>query len=140
MTMARISSLLLLLAFVPACATRTLEITSDPPGATVYLNDQEIGRTPVAATFTHYGTYDVLLVKEGCEPLRVPARARPPVYEVPPLDLPAAAVGARTRIRWHFTLQPALESTLPPETLEADLVRRAGELRNAARPGESAPK
>jgi hypothetical protein len=125
---------------LPACAARTLEITSDPPGATVYVNDQEIGRTPVKASFTHYGTYDVLLFKDGYEPLRTRARARTPIYEIPPLDLLASAAGARTTIRWHFTLRPAIEASLAPEVLEAELLGRARALREEARRADTPPK
>lgn len=50
------------------CVERTISITSDPSGALVFLNDEEIGRTPCEASFLHYGTYDVRIVKDGYEP------------------------------------------------------------------------
>ncbi|MDX2132141.1 MAG: PEGA domain-containing protein [Planctomycetota bacterium] len=119
------------------CMRRTIVVTSDPPGATVVLSDVEVGRTPVEAEFLYYGTYDVLLTKDGFEPLRTAARASPPVYDIPPLDLPASAVpGARSTIRWHFTLEPALESRLPKAELEAGVLDRARALRSA----EPAPR
>ncbi len=47
------------------CVERTITITSDPPYALVWLNDEEIGRTPVTVPFTFYGKYDVRLIHEG---------------------------------------------------------------------------
>ncbi|MFB3120043.1 MAG: PEGA domain-containing protein [Stenotrophomonas maltophilia] len=40
-------------------------ITSEPPGALVWLNDREIGRTPVDVDFEFYGRYDVRLHLPG---------------------------------------------------------------------------
>ncbi|MFO0833017.1 MAG: PEGA domain-containing protein [Phycisphaerales bacterium] len=112
------------------CATRTIEVTSDPPGATVVANDVELGRTPLSADFTYYGSYDVLVTKPGYEPLRTVATARAPFYEYPPVDLAAAPVSPHTTIYWHFTLSPSLESTQPKEQLESDLITRARALRD----------
>ncbi len=118
-----------LAALLGACRSKQVVITSDPPGATVLLNDVEVGRTPTTAGFTYYGEYDVLLTLEGHEPLRTSARANAPVYDWPPLDLVTAPIPGETTIRWHFTLQPALETTRTPEQLEEELLGRARELR-----------
>ncbi len=116
-------------ALLGGCRSKQVVITSNPPGATVMLNDVEVGRTPTTAGFTHYGVYDVLLTLEGYEPLRTEARASAPVYDWPPLDLVTAPIPGETTIRWHFTLQPALETTLTPDELEAQLLGRARDLR-----------
>ena len=44
---------------------RTLQIESNPPGALVHLNGEEVGRTPMRKAFVWYGTYDVQLRKDG---------------------------------------------------------------------------
>jgi len=49
------------LACLTGCVERKLTIVTDPPGALVYLNDQEIGRSPVSTPFLWYGDYDVRL-------------------------------------------------------------------------------
>ncbi len=113
------------------CSTRTLEVTSDPPGATVVANDVELGRTPLSADFTYYGSYDVLVTKPGYEPLRTTTSANAPFYEYPPLDLAAAPARPHTTIRWHFVLTPAAEVTTDKETLERDLLDRARALRES---------
>jgi hypothetical protein len=108
------------------CMDRRLTVTSDPPGALVWLNDTEIGRTPVQTRFTWYGRYDVQLRLEGYETIITSRRARMPLYEIPPLDLPASALPIPREVHWHFELAPS-----PPETpqSEAELVERARELR-----------
>ncbi len=68
------------------CVRRTMRITSEPPNALVFLNDQEVGRTEVATDFLWYGDYDVVLRKEGYETLKTNWEVKPPWYQVPPLD------------------------------------------------------
>ena len=62
-------------------------INSNPPGATVWINDREVGTTPVATHFPFYGTHEIRLAKDGYETLTVQQPVRPPWYEIPPLDL-----------------------------------------------------
>ena len=47
------------------CVRRTIRITTEPPNALVFLNDQEIGRSEVATDFLWYGDYDVIIRKKG---------------------------------------------------------------------------
>ena len=117
------------------CMSRRVVVTSTPPGATVYANDVELGRTPLEAQFTYYGSYDVLVQLDGFEPLRTKAKATAPVYEYPPLDLAASAVpGAEHVVRWHFNLEPALETRQSPQELEAGLMERARGVRAQVEP------
>ena len=55
-------------------------------GAMVYVNKQPVGRTPVTASFTHYGTMEFTLVKEGYEPLTEYRKIRAPWYQWPGID------------------------------------------------------
>jgi PEGA domain len=122
--------ILVALVLLPACASRRVDITSEPPGALVFLNDTEIGTTPCSAEFRFYGSYDVRLEKTGFEPLRTRADASAPIYEYPPLDLAAEAspIPVSTTIRWHFTLTPSLEKTQSEADLEQGLIERAKEM------------
>ena len=126
MKVARVAWLLVLLMLViPAgCLERRVSIESDPPGATVIVNDVELGRTPLEAGFTHYGVYDVRVEKEGFEPLRTTARARTPLHEYPPVDLASTAMPFTftTVVPWSFTLTPAPQA-------DAGLLDRANALR-----------
>ncbi len=85
---------------------RTISITSDPPGALVYLNDEEVGRTPLAVPFLFYGTYDVRLEREGYKPLWVEQEAVAPWWEAPGPDLFAEMVpDLKAEQRWHFVME-----------------------------------
>jgi hypothetical protein len=53
------------------CVQRRMTIRSDPPGALVYVDDYEIGNTPVSTDFVYYGTRKIRLVKDGYETLTV---------------------------------------------------------------------
>src|SRR4051812_21539996 len=46
------------------CVHRVVTVQSDPPGALVYMNEEEIGRTPVSKEFLWYGNYDMVLRKD----------------------------------------------------------------------------
>lgn len=93
------------------CIERRLIVSSEPAGATLFLNDVEVGRTPCEVDFTYFGVYDIRLRKEGFEPLITTAEAKAPLHEWPGVDLVAMAVPARkeTIIRWHFVMVPADE-------------------------------
>jgi len=126
--------LIAMLLVMPGCLQRRIRVTSDPPGAIVWVNDTEIGRTPAETSFTFYGDYDVRLELDGYEPIHTMRRARAPLYEYPGPDLVAAALPFKFEniVEWHFELTPSAERTVPPEQLEADLVERARRLRRQA--------
>jgi hypothetical protein len=128
----RVCSLLFgALLFAPACLERTVKITSEPPGAVVWMNNVEVGRTPLTTAFTFYGHYDVRIRREGYEPLVTSQKLRAPIYEYPPLDLLALAapVAIRTEREWHFQLAPLIEVQ---GEAEAALVTRAHEMQGRA--------
>jgi hypothetical protein len=116
------------------CVRRVLTMTSDPSGATVWLNDREIGRTPCEAEFTYYGTYDVRLALDGYEPLDTSAEAVAPAWDYLGPDLIAEALPARltSENRWHFTLTPVSND-------HASLLERAKAMREATVPPAPAP-
>lgn len=121
-------------AALPGCTRRTIEVTSTPPGAVVWLNDQQVGRTPVAVDFTHFGNYDVRLKLDGYEPISTNRRAAAPLHEVPPIDLPASALPIHHRVVWHFDLVAAT----PPAP--AALIDRAAALRRQAAAAGPSPQ
>lgn len=120
----------LLLLFVSAfllcgCAQRTVDITSEPSNALVYLNGEEVGRTPMRYDFTWYSDYDVILRKEGYETLKTHHKIDPPLLFIPPLDLIGELVGAKDHRHWNFTMEPAnLAATNP-----AGLINRGQSLK-----------
>jgi hypothetical protein len=98
---------------------RTLSINSDPPGAILVMNDQEVGRTPVTRDFTWYGWYDVTLRKEGYKTLKTKAEVIAPAWQWPPFDLAAEFSPARLKDRHQlsFKLQPEDEPPTNDEML-----------------------
>jgi hypothetical protein len=73
-------------ALCPGCVRRRLLVRSNPPGAMVYVDNQPIGTTPCAVSFTYYGTREIRLVKPGFETLTVEQEIPAPWYEYPGLD------------------------------------------------------
>lgn len=130
---------LALLAITPVlggCLERTVTITSEPAGALVVLNDEEIGRTPVETGFRYFGVYDVRLQREGFEPIVTEKEAVAPIWEYPGLDLLAIAAPWRvkTHLEWHFDLEAVPEPGTPEaEQSEQELFDRARSLRAASR-------
>ncbi len=111
------------------CVERTITITSQPPGALVWLNDREIGRTPVDVEFLYYGTYDVRLALDGYESLMTRGDAVPPLWDNVGLDFVAEMIpGAQSHVQWHFELAPADDDA-------EKLIQRAQELRQRALEG-----
>jgi len=97
---------------------RSLTIQSDPPGALVFLNDQEIGRTPVTQYFKWYGTYDVEIRKDGYESLRTTAKVWAPWWQVPPIDLIVCFVpGQEDHHDLSFTLHEPTARQLDPQRM-----------------------
>lgn len=47
------------------CVERRYTIRTDPPGAVVVVNGQEIGTTPVSKSFVYYGDRDIKIYKDG---------------------------------------------------------------------------
>jgi hypothetical protein len=117
----------LLAVLLGGCAQRTLTITSDPPGALVWLNDAEIGRTPITTEVADYGDYELILRHEGHETLKTSRGFWPAIYMIPPLDFLSELVGARHHKTWNFVLEPA--TTQPA----AGIITRAEEARQQLR-------
>lgn len=109
------------------CVERKLTVTSEPEGAIVYLNDQEIGRTPVTRDFTWYGNYDVRLRREGYETLRTTEFVVAPWWQWVPFDLLAEVSPFRWQDheRMSFTMRPASEQPISADVM----LDRAGEMR-----------
>lgn len=111
------------------CVRRVISITSAPSGATVWLNDREIGRTPCEAEFTYYGTYDVRLQLDGYEPLDTTGEAVAPIWDSIGPDLIAEALPAKLESTnaWHYEL-------VPTSLDHAALLERAKALREKSLP------
>lgn len=113
------------------CLERRISITTEPPGALVWVNDVEVGRTPLDTDFVFYGDFDLRIRKDGYEPITTHKRANAPWYEIPPFDFVAMAIPVNfdTDIKWHFDLQPQESTVIGKEASEQAAIQRANELR-----------
>jgi len=122
-----------LAGLLTGCVRRTLLVRTEPPGARVFLNDQEVGTSPVSVDFTWYGDYDVIIRKEGYETLKTSHTLQPPWYQLPLIDFVAEVLVPFTihdQREAEFTLQPATEIDT------AELLKDAEELREQALYGQ----
>lgn len=115
---------ILVVASIGGCVRRTIEITSEPEGALVWLNDREVGRTPCSIEFTYYGRYDVRLRRDGYEPISGFGDADEPAWDFVGADLVAEVIPAKltSRVQWHFSM-------VPTDSDEAAVLERAKNLR-----------
>jgi hypothetical protein len=101
-------------------------IRTNPPGALVYVDDNEVGLTPVAISPIYYGNRKIRLVKDGCETQTFIQSVPPPWYEIPPLDFFAEnLVPGTIRDQRTFDYQLRPQGVVPQE----DLLTRAENLR-----------
>jgi hypothetical protein len=97
---------------LPGCVERRLTINTNPSGAQVLLNDEDIGVSPVTTSFKWYGDYNVTIRKAGCETLNTHQKLNPPWYDYFPFDFFAQVLYPGHIVdsyNWSFDLKPASE-------------------------------
>jgi hypothetical protein len=125
--------LLLFALLMPAtgCVRRRFNVRTNPPGALVYVDNQQIGTTPCSVDFTYYGTREIRLIKPGYETLTVNQPIPTPWYEYPPLDFVSEnLVTMKIRDNRTVTYDLAPQVIVPTQ----QLVDRASQLRQDALP------
>lgn len=94
---------------VGGCVERKLTINTEPQGALVFLNDEEIGESPTTVSFEWYGHYNVRISKEGYETLKTHRELKSPWYDEFPFDFFAQIVYPGRIVdsyEWTFELSP----------------------------------
>ncbi|HEX4144251.1 MAG TPA: PEGA domain-containing protein [Pirellulales bacterium] len=122
------------------CVHRRFTVRSNPPGARVFVDEYEIGTTPVSHDFVYYGTRKIRLVKDGYETLTILQPIPTPWWDLPGIDFISENL-VPNEIRDHrvldFQMQPQV--IVPTE----QLMSRADELRRSRNPnlqaGATAP-
>ena len=118
----------LILSFSVGCVQRRMTIRSNPPGALVYVDDYQIGTTPVSTDFVYYGTRKIRLIKDGYDTLTVQQPFPVPWYEIFPLDFVTENLWP-WEIRDERVVDLAMVpmGTVPAETVvsRAELARRS---------------
>lgn len=119
------------LAAGPGCIKRSIGVRSDPPGALVYLDGLEVGKTPVdGIRFNFYGTRELVLYRDGHLVERRTVEINTPWYSYFPLDIFTELLNPWD-IRDHRDFYFALKRTEPAEN--ATVLRHARETREIAR-------
>jgi hypothetical protein len=118
--------------FCEAAVRRRLTIRSNPPGALVFIDDQEIGVTPVSTSFIYYGTRKVQLIKDGYETVTVLRTFKPPWYQWAGIDFITENL-----VRSEFRDERLIEFKLTPLRIKTnkELVERGIQLRQRVRQG-----
>lgn len=120
-----------LLVGAAGCVERKLTINTNPAGAQVFLNDEEIGVSPVTASFNWYGDYNITIRKQGCETLQTHRKLQAPWYDLFPFDFltqilyPGRIVDSR---EWSFELAPQ------KEVGREELIKSAEQIKNQTEP------
>jgi len=76
-----------ILAVLCGCADRKIIIKSEPEGAKVMVDSQEMGVTPCSFPFTYYGTREIILKKDGYQTRRILKSINPPLIHIFPFDV-----------------------------------------------------
>ena len=111
------------------CVQRTLQIESSPPGALVYLNGDEAGRTPMRKNFVWYGTYDVELRKDGYRTLNVQQKVWAPWWQWPPFDFFAEALPLEDKHYARYRMEPVTELQTDPQQVLVRAVETQAQLK-----------
>jgi len=118
------------------CVRRRLTVRTNPPGAQVFIDDQEIGTTPCSAAFVYYGTRKITLMKDGYRTETIFQKIQPPWYELPGLDFLVENVyPLEHRDERIVDVQLVPQELLPQQKL----IGRAQSLRDNARAGLVTP-
>jgi len=114
-------------SLICGCVERKLTINTEPEGALVFLNDEEIGITPVTIGFSWYGDYRVRIEKQGFETLNAHRNLVGPLHDRFPFDFMADFLWPQRIVdsyEWEFKLT----EYQPPERddlIKASKVMRA---------------
>jgi len=121
------------------CVERTLQIRSNPSKARVFLDEKEIGETPLTLRFHFYRTSQIRLVKDGYLTHRGDVALSAPWYEWFPLDFFSEILLPFTihdRHQYVAALEPR-PTGKQAEAEEAAFLKRADAARNS---GDLEPK
>jgi len=116
-----------LAAVTGGCVERILTVQTNPPGALVQLNGQEMGRTPLSRDFTWYGVYEITVRRDGYQTIHTSAKVIAPIYEWIPLDLISELLPIP--LKDHHILSYDLTPAPPASGPSPGILTRAAELK-----------
>ncbi len=119
------------------CVERKLTINTQPQGAIVWLNDEEIGFSPVTVEFSWYGDYKVRAEKDGYDILSTHRKLKAPYYDGFPFDFFAETLWPgqiRDYYEWSFELAPYTPANRPNLIMAAQKMKNEAKEEFAAEP------
>jgi hypothetical protein len=120
-----------MLLTMAGCVERKLTINTNPAGAQVFLNDEEIGVSPVTTSFRWYGDYNITIRKQDCETLQAHRKLESPWFDYFPFDFvmqvlyPGRIVDS---YEWSFDLKPQ------KDVGRQELIKAAEQIKGQAEP------
>lgn len=112
------------------CVERRFTIRSDPPGALVIVNGQELGTAPASASYTYYHDRDITLILDGYQTKRIQQPMNAPWWDNLITEFfteNLVPVTLRDEREFVYKLEP---TTLPPTN---ELLNRGEQLREEAK-------
>ena len=119
----------LALLLLGGCVERLVAVRSEPPGASVYLDDEKVGETPCEIEYIWYGERELVVELRGHRSVREILTLRPPWWQFFPLDFITGVLVPFTitdRVEVNYTLERDLASEEEVESI----LKRAAELRD----------
>ena len=114
------------------CVRRRMIVRTQPPGAAVSIDNQSVGISPAATSFTYYGTREVRLERDGYRTEVIKQKIRPPWYQFPGIDFVAETLWpGEIRDTRIIDVRMVPETMTPPE----EVIDRADQLRGQSRDG-----
>lgn len=124
-----LAGVLLAVFLVSGCVERRLTIVTEPQEAVVWLNDEEVGTTPVTVNFNWYGDYSVRIEKSGYEILNTHRVLERPLHDKFPFDFFAEVLWPRKIVNeytWEYELQTYQQAS------SEDLIKAAQDMQKRA--------
>ena len=117
---------------VPGCVRRRMLVRTHPAGAAVSVDNQVIGVSPAATSFTYYGARDLRIEKDGYRTEVIRKNVRPPWYQWPGIDFVA-----ETLWPWEIRDERVIDVQLTPKALSPteEVINRADTLRSQSQTG-----
>lgn len=118
-----------LLPLLAGCVDRRFVVTTNVPGAQVFIDNKPLGPAPVDSRWEFAGNYNFTVLAPGYEPLNQRVRFAPKWYMYPPFDLitetlyPGRIEDVR---RVELTLQPSRQLTDAELIASAERIRAEG--------------
>jgi hypothetical protein len=120
-----------LIGALPGCVERRLTVRSNPPGAQLYIDDYEIGTTPVSVNYTYYArARKIRLVKDGFETAVFYQSIPAPWYQYFPFDFVTENLvpgQIRDERVVTYQMQPTLQVTNEQLVARAEALRQNGQ-------------